>query len=181
MKTKTARIIQTHLINKNKRYCYKANLIERYVRGRGGGPYVSLTLRRFELEDIYKTPAKLNEYAAILSKGTHTKIIAKKLHLYNHPMFRRAIAEKQGNEQLMSILATIMYSLDPESQFADVSKVRKRRLAHARKEDRIRKKLKPTPPKVAMLFSHIYVYIYICRSIYVHIIIHIHINRCISI
>ena len=96
------------------------------------GPYVSLALRLQELEEKFSTRAGQLECTDLYLQMQKPRAMAVHLGLQNHPLWLKALENKPRQRDLIIILQCILYSLDSESQFALLTKARKKREKHAK-------------------------------------------------
>ena len=109
-------------------------LIDRYVQTSASGPYISLVLRRPQIESICSSEAGRAQFIKILhAKCRDPKKIARALSLAQHPLWLRGVEEKQPRQKQLQILAHIVYSLDIDAQFLQLSATRKKRQEHAKR------------------------------------------------
>lgn len=118
------------------------SLVTRGAAPKVTGPYVSLLLRRGEIEDLCSTTEGHNRYCELLQGAMNSSSIAKRLSLDKHPMWTEAKTRKANHRERLKMLASILYSLDSEAQYMKMTKTRKRRRAHAKAHEPPTKKPK---------------------------------------
>ena len=117
-------------------------------RGRITGPYVSLRLRFEELRPLIDLPAEFQEYLECFEEIASPDDLAKRMGFSNHWLWMEAVAKKYTSRLKFGIAASILYSMDPATQFAKVQKARENRSKRKKeKEQRVRAALKKIEPK----------------------------------
>ena len=107
-------------------------LIERYVKAKVSPSYISLVLRRPEIEDICRSDDGMNSFLDILEKCVNPREMATALSLDKHPLWLRGIAENKNRSAMLTILACILYSLDADAQYLALSAAKKKRERYAK-------------------------------------------------
>ena len=96
------------------------------------GAYVSLILRKGEVEELLDDSAGCALLEQSYESVATLALLARRLGFSQHPLWKKVVADKQrkacGRKDVMSIAAeSIMYSLDSEAQFANLSGAAKKR------------------------------------------------------
>ena len=97
-------------------------------RGKLSAPFISCRLRIAEirsiLEDSTELPRLLAQFEAF---ATSPDLFAKKSGLGNHVLWQEAESRKFEVRLKWHVLASILYSMDPESQYTKTKAIRKDR------------------------------------------------------
>ena len=91
------------------------------------GAYVSLRLRLLELEELLRTEQGLIEVQTVAVSVASPDNLAMTLGFFQHPVWQAACTQKLTAAEKNKLAGTIVYSLAVESQFRDMTKVRKGR------------------------------------------------------
>ena len=108
-------------------------------RGKISGPFVSCRLRIEELRKVLDCPDELVCYLQSWEDIANPDNMAKRFGFWNHPLWVAAVENKYAMRLKMSLAASILYAMDPETQFAKVTASRaKRERKKKEKEKRVR-------------------------------------------
>ncbi|CAE7768413.1 unnamed protein product, partial [Symbiodinium necroappetens] len=103
---------------------------------RASGPFVSMAIRMPEIEALFVKPEDWKDFLSQWPKIQRPDEAAKRFGLVGHPCYKAACEEKAGSKEKRAVLAVSLYNLDPELQFLNKARLRKKKTADA---DRVKK------------------------------------------
>lgn len=109
-------------------------------RGKLSAPFISCRLRIAEIRSIIEDSAELPRLLAQFQEfATSPDLFAKKCGIGNHVLWQEAERRKFEVRLKWHVLASILYSMDPESQYTKTKAIRKdRQKKKAKKEQRVK-------------------------------------------
>ena len=117
-------------------------------RGKITGPYVSCRLRFEEIRQILDTPKDLEQLQKGFDEIRCPDDLAKRFGFWNHPLWKAAVAHKYSARLKNALAASILYAMDPATQFAKVTNARKARQKRKQeKQKRVQAVLKKIDPQ----------------------------------
>lgn len=112
-------------------------------RGKISPAYVSCRLRFPEIREIIDNPPELKSLLSAFKIIKDPNSLAKLFGFWNHPLWQKSVQQNYSKMLKMQLAATILYSGDPESQYAkDVQNKRRRKDQKKAMEQRVKKALR---------------------------------------
>ncbi|CAK9068538.1 unnamed protein product, partial [Durusdinium trenchii] len=112
-------------------------------RGKISPAYVSCRLRFPEIREIIDNPPELKSLLSAFKIIKDPNSLAKLFGFWNHPLWQKSVQQNYSKMLKMQLAATILYSGDPESQYAkDVQNKRRRKDKKKAMEQRVKKALR---------------------------------------
>ena len=118
------------------------SIVKRKVPPNSAGPMVSLSRRLFRFaSDVSIDPSVLKDVASHFDQARTLKGLPTRLGLSLHPKLMGLVVQKRSNWQIVKELNKILYRIDLESQFLDVSDALTKHTKETEKEKTQAKKL----------------------------------------
>ena len=89
-----------------------------------GGPYVSCLIRMPEVESLFDRRAEFEHLIDCFAMIAKPDDFAKRFGFWKHPLWQQAVQEKRSSRERMSLVEVLLYSLDVESQYVNLTKAR---------------------------------------------------------
>ncbi|CAE7204740.1 unnamed protein product [Symbiodinium sp. CCMP2592] len=102
------------------------------------GPYVSTAIRMAEMMKLFDSVEQYQNLLRQWPKILDPDDVSKRLGVWRHPQYQQAVEDKVGRKAKRILLSVLLYRLDPESQFASSSHVRKKRDQRARRLEKVK-------------------------------------------
>ena len=96
------------------------------------GPFVSCSLRLPEIRSLMQAETQYLDFLKRFSEVEKLDDLAKRFGFHQHEQWQLACHERRSKKQKMILASLIMYSMDFETQFANMTSVRKSREKRAR-------------------------------------------------
>ena len=104
------------------------------------GPYVSCALRLPEIRNLTKDASQYQLFLQQFASVDDLDNMARLFSFHRHPQWQLMCHEKQSKKKKLILAGMIMYSMDIETQFATMTKVKKAREKRARERTERTKK-----------------------------------------
>lgn len=117
------------------------SIVNRMVQNRRvNGPYIACAIRMPEVKAILSSAEKYSSFLGKFEEISQPDHLAKRFGFWRHPLWQNACAEKFGKRKKMALVSSFLYSLDVESQYANLTSMKKAREKHAAKRKSIQEK-----------------------------------------